>query len=427
MQTDLPKPEGVYRVIHSADWHLGKMLGSLDRTEEHQRFLDWLEATLVAVQADALVIAGDVFDSATPPQSAVRMYFDFLASLHAKCGCQVVITAGNHDSPAHLDAARDLLRVINVHVSATLPKSEDGALDASAILIPLPSPEAPRLVVAALPFLRERDLRTGEFGQSADVIRRELQEGLTKRYAEAAEAAKPWLERAIPVIATGHLTALGSAVSESEREIHVGGLGSVGAEAFPTAFAYVALGHLHRPQTVGNRETVRYSGSPLMLSFSEAADRKEVRLLDFSGNRLVANQSLPVPQPRPFVRLKIPHAELKTRLRQFEPPAGDLMPWVEITITEANGSEDLCEAVREATANRPFQVIRVLAERTTPIAPLGLDDDSADEEADALLSNPKAVFQRRLEQETPRGDSRDHDPLSTAFAELCALLEERRC
>jgi len=406
----LPKPAGVFRVIHTADWHLGKPLIDLDRTEEFRRFLAFLLDTLVATEADALLIAGDVFDCATPPQAAVRLYFDFLAALYTRTHCVAVVTAGNHDSPSHLAAPRDLLNVLRTHVVAALDE------DRSAMLIPLPSPENAALVIAAVPFLRERDLRTGRMGQSAAEIERDLREGLRCRYEEIAEAARAWRERGVPILATGHLTALGATTSESEREIHVGGLGKIGADAFPEAFAYVALGHLHRPQAVGGCAHIRYSGSPITLSFSEVSDVKELRVLDFAGGSLIANASIPVPQTRRLIALRVPQAEMEARLREFVPPPSDLTPWVEVVVEEASNTADLYKTVQEIVEGRPFHVVKVTAEGVGARASLALDDDS-EEEAENLLSDPKAVFGRRLDLE-PDLDESSRAALKTAFAEL---------
>jgi exonuclease SbcD len=413
-----PKQVDAFRVLHSADWHLGKTMGDLDRTEEHSHFLEFLLETIRATETDALVIAGDVFDSATPPQSAVRLYFEFLARLHAQGGCQVVVTAGNHDSPSHLEAPRNLLRVVNTRVVAVWPD------DVTATLEPLPSAESPKLLVAAVPFLRERDLRTGYLGQSAAEIQRDLREGLMRRYSEIAQAAQPWLERGVPVLVTGHLAALGGTACDSEREIHVGGLGAIGADAFSPAFAYVALGHLHRAQAVGGQAHIRYSGSPITLSFSEAADRKELRMLDFASGKLVGNTSIAIPQPRHLVQLRLPHAELENRLRAFSPPASVLTPWVEVIVQDVTGSEDLYRVVQDAVAQRPFQVVRVFAERTGASAALGLDENALDEDAGELLADPKSVFKRRLDEE-PLSDP-EKAVLLTAFDELCSLLDDRR-
>ena len=292
------KSPGAFRVLHTADWHLGKCLLTRPRTDEHALFLAFLLQAIQEHQVDALIVAGDVFDSATPPQFAVKQYYDFLSHLRGAGACAAVIVAGNHDSPGHLEAPREVLRSLSFHVIGTLAEQPVDWL------VPLPNPESPQLVVAALPFLRDADLRVGLSGQSADEIQRALVAGIARRYQEAAHAAAEWRERGVPVLATGHLTVVGSTNSESEREIHIGGLGAVGTECFPAAFDYVALGHLHRPQAAGGRDHVRYAGSPLALSFSEADDVKEVRPARFRGWRVdrpvaALHPARPPPDPRP--------------------------------------------------------------------------------------------------------------------------------
>jgi exonuclease SbcD len=406
-----PKPPGGYRVIHTSDWHLGKPLGDLDRTEEARRFLDFLLETVISTQADALVVVGDIFDCATPPQSAVRLYFDFLAALYSRTGCVAIVTAGNHDSPSHLESPRDLLCVLRTHVVA------EWAGEHSEMLIPLPSADAPQLLIAAVPFLRERDLRTGRMGQGIAEIEADLREGLQRRYAEIAEAARPWTERGVPVLAMGHLTALGAFTTADERLIHVGGLGKIGADAFPEAFAYVALGHLHRPQAVGGREQIRYSGSPLALSFGEAEDVKEVRLLDFVGGQLQANAPIPVPPFRRLIQLRLSQAGLETGLREFQPPASELPSWVEVIVEGATGTVDLFKIVQQAVEGRSFQVVKVTAVRAGENAALELDDAAAEADAENLLADPKAVFLRRLDRE-PDLEPTLRTDLETAFARL---------
>lgn len=405
------KPPGAYRVLHTSDWHLGKPLGDLDRTEEARRFLDFLLETVISTQADALVVAGDIFDCATPPQSAVRLYFDFLAALYSRTGCVAVVTAGNHDSPSHLESPRDLLSVLRTHVVA------EWTGEHSEMLIPLPSPDAPQLVVAAVPFLRERDLRTGRMGQETAEIEADLREGLRNRYAEIAEAAEPWTQRGVPILAMGHLTALGAFTTADERSIHVGGLGKIGADAFPKSFAYIALGHLHRPQAVGSQENIRYSGSPIALSFGEAEDIKELRLLDFGGGQLLANVPVPVPPLRRLIQLRLPQAGLETGLREFQPPASELPPWVEVIVEGATGTVDLFPIVQQSVKDRSFQVVKVTAERTGGNAALALDDATAQADAENLLADPKAVFLRRLDREPDLEPALRAD-LETAFARL---------
>lgn len=404
-----------YRVVHTADWHLGKMLGEHSRHDEHQLFLEFLLKTIIDQEVDALVIAGDVFDSANPPQSAINQYFDFLADLFEFSGCSVVLVSGNHDSPAHLEAPRKALKRLRTHIVGTLPASPEKAL------VALPSADAPQVIVATVPFLRDRDLRVGQAGQGMVEIQRELVTGIARRYQEVAEAAQAWRNKGIPILATGHLTVMGCSNSESEREIHVGGLGAVGSGCFPDVFDYVALGHLHRPQKAG-RETVRYAGSPIPLSFSEATDKKELRLLDFGQGKLLGHSALPIPLPRPLIQLRADRQSLAFRLKGLVPPESQLPAWVEVMVENPIPGEDLYETVQALVKDREFDVIRVAGARASaPVLPGGVPIETIPD----LLSEPAKVFQRRLEGETGLSPE-EQCALQSAFAELRNLHAEQR-
>jgi len=398
---------------------LGKMLGDRSRAEEHRRFLSFLLEQIAALSVNALVIAGDVFDSANPPQSAVAQYYDFVSALFRQQGCSVVVVAGNHDSPAHLEAPRQVLRALGAHVVGLWPEK------AAHALVPLPSAEAPRLVVVAVPFLRDRDLRKGELGQGASEIQKELVQGIKRRYAEAAEACRPWTDRGIPALATGHLTVVGAATSDSEREIHIGGQGAVAADAFPDAFAYVALGHLHRAQRAGRCEHIRYAGSPIELSFSEAGTPKELRLLDFADGRLVAQSAVAVPRFRPLARLSATPEALDADLLQFDPPVGELTAWVEVVVNDPPPGENVYDRVQRLVEGRNFEVVRVVGRRGSPIEGLTNPEGAgAAEDLGVLLGDPSSIFTRRLAGEAGLSDA-EREGLSSVFRELLNLHADR--
>ncbi|MGK0185241.1 MAG: exonuclease SbcD [Verrucomicrobiales bacterium] len=410
-----PKNAAALRVLHTADWHLGKMLGDLDRSEEHQRFLDWLLENLAQQEVDVLLVAGDVFDTANPPQSAERQYFEFLANVYRQTKCAVVVTGGNHDSPAHLEAPRRVLHPLNVHVTGALPaKIED-------LLVPLPSADDPQLVIAAVPFLRDRDLRTGTFGQTADEIRDELRRGIQDVYRRAAEACSGYQKKGAALLAAGHLTVAGARVSESERVVHIGGLGKIDHQIFPEAFAYIALGHLHRPQAIGS-DSICYSGSPIPLSFSECDDVKEVRLLDFAGGKLVGNQGLPIPPTRHLVQMRTTRGGLEKVLKSFTPVRGALPSWVEVTVETVDASENLFEVVQLLAKERreEFEIIRVQGRRERQSGTLTESDAENIHDVDALLDDPGEVFERRLNflEEVSEPEK---DELRVAFRELFQL------
>ncbi len=395
--TDVPaKESGVFRVLHTADWHLGKLLGDLSREKEHERFLSFLLELIGSAEVDVLIVAGDVFDSSNPPQSALTRYYNFLSRLSHSSSCSVVVVAGNHDSPALIEAPKRILGPLRVHVVGAVPE------DTGEAVFALPDKETPNLVVAAIPFLRDRDVRTGQSGQSAAEIQKSLVDGIQRRYDEAATAAaalaKQPGEKALPILATGHLTVTGSSTSDSEREIHVGGLGSFGGDRFPEAFSYVALGHLHRPQAAGGEERVRYSGSPIALSFSETKDKKAVQIIDYKGAELISSQSVLIPKERELVQLTCSRSELEKTLQSFTPEAGGLEPWVEIVVTDPVPGENLFEVVQEAVEGRPFSVVRVVGKASTPTALQDGDAPRQDLE-DSILDRPGEVFAFRLEQE----------------------------
>jgi DNA repair protein SbcD/Mre11 len=411
------KVSDCYRVLHTSDWHLGKMLNDQSREDEHARFLDWLLEAIGEHAVDALVVVGDLFDSANPPQTAQTQYFDFVSALFRQGGCAMVVVGGNHDSPGQLEAPNKVLRALGVHVLGFLPDAPQDRL------VALPSQETPHLIVAAIPFLRDRDLRTGQSGQGVADIQRERIAGTVQRYAETAEVAAEWRGKGVPILATGHLMVMGTSSSESEREIHIGGLGAVEGNVFPELFSYVALGHMHRPQRTGGSEHIRYSGSPIPLSFSEANDKKEVRLLDFSDGSLCKQEPLPVPVFRKLSQIRTNRADLERELDEFPSEPNDLTTWVEVVVEDAGIGENLNEVVQEAVKDRDFEVLKVLRGGATSLQGMSAEELSDEEGIDTLLDDPSQVFQQRLDEEIGLEEEGRRE-LEMAFAQLLEIHDE---
>lgn len=407
-----PKPAGSFRLLHTADWHLGKMLNDQSRDEEHGLFLDWLLKVVSSHAVDAILLAGDVFDTANPPQSALTRYYNFVSALFTRHKCSLVVIAGNHDSASLLEAPKLALRALDTHIAGALDD------DPAARILTLPAAGPPRVGIALVPFLRDRDLRVGKGGESQDEVRAQIVAGIRQRYAETAAAvgsAAPGL----PVIATGHLTVAGGKTSESERDIHIGGLGAVSPDAFPGGFAYVALGHLHRPQSAGGNGRIRYAGSPIMLSFSEADDTKEVRILDVTAGG-ITQHGLPVPVIRRLVRLSTTTARFRDDLQAFEPGDGPLPPWLEVTIEDAALADDWNERIQECAKGRGFDVLKVL--RGRPAAASGIEsDDLTHDEAMTLLDRPADVFDHLLQERAGELDAETIGKLKVAFAHLLEM------
>ena len=397
------------RILHTADWHLGARLVERDRLPEHAAFLDWLIDTLRTEQIDALLVSGDIFDAANPPQDAVALYFDFLKRLADLKTVKAVITGGNHDSASHLNAPRELLRRFEVHVFG---HAGDNVVDLGGA------------VVAAVPFLRERDLREAAAGETMAAVHEQVRAAIRAHYTAKLAACRA-VANGRPVIAMGHLTVLGATTSDSERDIHIGNLGAVGADLF-NGFDYTALGHLHRPQKVAGIDTIRYSGSPIALSFSEAADSKSVVVLDLqnhspvpillsksdqdrpkNGDSRIEVQTLPIPTTRALVRVTANRATLAADLAAIPADA-----WAEVTVKLDAPEPDLDRQVRDAAQGR-FEVLKVLAD-------LPLTETRARQSTGPTLHDlqPRDVFRELLKEKQIEGEE-----LGAVFDELLALRE----
>ena len=283
-------------LLHTSDWHLGRRLYGKPRYEEFSQFLEW-QLTVVREHAvDVLVIAGDIFDTSTPSNQAQSLYYHFLHEISQTTCQHVVIVAGNHDSPNFLDAPKQLLKGFNIHIIGSI-----GDNVADELIVLNDANGAPSMLVAAVPYLRDRDVRSVSSGEHIDDKENKLISGIQAHYAnittlakaKQAELEQTWHKK-IPLIATGHLFAAGGQTVEGDgvRELYVGSLAQVRGQMFDTGFDYVALGHLHVPQAVGGYAHIRYSGSPIAMGFGEATQQKQVHLVRFFADDQLLTQPI---------------------------------------------------------------------------------------------------------------------------------------
>ncbi|AMN67576.1 exonuclease SbcCD subunit D C-terminal domain-containing protein [Psychrobacter sp. P11G5] len=274
-------------ILHTSDWHLGRRLYGRMRYEEFEAFLSWLQDAISTQKVDVLIVAGDIFDTMTPSNRAQALYYEFLGKVSKSCCQHIVIVAGNHDSPTFLDAPSNVLKFLNVHVIGTACEDLN-----DEVLVLDDADGTPHCIIAAVPYLRDRDVRSSSAGESADNKDANVIKGIRAHYDKVASIAKAKQaklvevhQRHIPIIATGHLFAAGGTTTEDDgvRELYVGSLGKISADMFDESFDYVALGHLHVPQRVGGRESIRYSGSPIAMGFGEAKQQKQVLLVQFGA------------------------------------------------------------------------------------------------------------------------------------------------
>lgn len=272
------------RILHTADWHIGQRLHERSRLDEHKQFLDWLLETIQKYSVDLLLVSGDIFDTSLPSAEATNLYYRFLYRLFDETDTYTVITAGNHDSARHLEAPREFLEMGRIHVVGL-------ASEVSKCVLPFP-PDNPRVMVAAVPYLTEADLPHVSY--ETEIERNErYRERLKSFYAECVEA----MPTELPKILMGHLFVHGGTISDSERNVQIGGAMAIRASDFSKGIDYVALGHLHRPQTIGGTDyPIRYSGSPIPLRFNETGYKKKVYLLELSDDgTLVRDEGIEIP------------------------------------------------------------------------------------------------------------------------------------
>jgi exonuclease SbcD len=324
------------KILHTADWHLGHRLHEHSQIEEQILFLSWIENYITVQQIDVLLISGDVFDTGSPSNQSLELYYSFLVKLNATTCHTVIITGGNHDSPGTLNAPKQILNALSIKVVGKATESiGDEVFEIEC--------NGEKVIIGAVPYLRDQDIRRAVAGESFDELTDRYKKALTNHYNELAEYCETINTTNAPVIAMGHLFAIGGSVSDSEQNIYVGTLGHIGANDFSDTFDYVALGHLHRPQIVGGNDKIRYSGSPHILGFSELNYEKKIFVLTIEDNKISKVDSDIVPRFREFFRLIGSKDQVIEEFPNITSNAYELTPFVEIVLDEitAIGNDEL--------------------------------------------------------------------------------------
>ena len=380
-------------LLHTSDWHLGRRLYGKPRYDEFKQFLDWQLQTLREQKVDVLLIAGDIFDTTAPSNQAQNLYYDFLSQVcHTDCR-HVIIVAGNHDSASFLEAPKQLLKAFNIHIIGSMTDTPT-----DEVITLSDKSEQPELIVMAVPYLRDRDVRTVGHGERLDDKERKLTQGIKAHYAQIADIAiaqqaqlHAKYKRSIPIVATGHLFTVGGQTMEGDgvRDLYVGSLGSIGAEIFHPQIDYVALGHLHIPQAVGGQPHIRYAGSPIAMGFGESRQQKQVHLLRFDANPDLLSQPLQTLtiQKKPLVSAPTPVKKRKSVSHaSMDLFADEALP--ESSMLEAINTEAAINAEADAQASHKAQY-------DTPSYPLSGQPYNIAKLSDTTLlqSLPVPVFQ----------------------------------
>ena len=336
------------RIIHTADWHLGQTFYSYDRSKEHELFLDWLCTTIRERKTDLLLIAGDVFDNPNPAAEAQRMYYHFLKRVTGENpGLQIIATAGNHDSAARIEAPSPLLNDINVQVSGIV-HFKDGEIDYDSMIVPI----ADNGCCLAVPYLRYNDLPQAE----------SYSEGVAQMYSNLYDRARK--KGYSHIIAMGHLQASGATISVGDASEHlvIGGMEGIDAQFAKSGIVYTALGHLHKAQRVSGKENVRYSGSPLPMSFAEIRNRQSVTEVIIEGDSCTIGK---IEFDTPAKLLSIPgkpgaiDAVLEEISRLPDGVADDYAPYLEIKVLVTTVDPSIRQRIEEALASKYVRLANI--------------------------------------------------------------------
>lgn len=375
------------RIIHTSDWHLGQYFFTKSRAAEHQQFLTWLIEQVKLHQVDAMIVAGDIFDTGSPPSYARELYNQFVVSLQ-QTGCQLVILSGNHDSVSVLNETSSLLAYLNTDVVTS---------GATPHVITLKNAQGqPGALLCAIPFLRPRDIQLSVAGQSSEEKQLSLQTAIRDYYQasyQLAEQQRQTMGLDIPIIATGHLTVVGADLTDSVRDIYIGTLDAFPSAAFPPA-DYIALGHIHRPQVIGQQQHIRYSGSPIALSFDEANQQKSVCLVEFDGRELSQIHQLAIPTFQPLQTLKGSLADIQKQLHALSIEPDTPPVWLNIEVASQDYLADIQQRIESIIKGLPVEVVLLRRARK----PQNPQQALANETLNELTA--EEVFLRRLAEES---------------------------
>jgi exonuclease SbcD len=343
------------KILHTSDWHLGRSLYGRRRYEEFAAFLDWLADLIEQQGVDALLVAGDIFDTSTPSNLAQALYYRFLCKVANSCCRNIIVIAGNHDSPTFLNAPKELLRALHVYVIGSMTEHPE-----DEVIVLTDSRNKAEAIVCAVPYLRDKDIRTVEPGETLEDKSNKLIEGLRNHYADVCTIAEQQQKQLgdVPIVAMGHLFTAGGKTVDGDgvRELYVGSLAHVHEDVFPSCIKYLALGHLHVAQRVGKAEHIRYSGSPIPMGFGEATQEKKVILVELNTQTRTIRE-LPVPC---FQRLERISGSLQmieagiVKLKDQESNA-----WLEIVYTGPEIVVNLRERIEEALSGTAMEIRRI--------------------------------------------------------------------
>lgn len=408
------------KILHTSDWHIGSTFYGKKRYEEYNCFFQWLLEFILENQIDVLLISGDVFDTALPTNTAQEQYYSFLVNLKNTPCKHVVITAGNHDSPSFLTAPKGLLKSFNVHVIGAMPQNMKDEI----ITVNVKDEE---FVILAVPYLRERDLQGIDITEDYDTRAEKIVQAIKKHYADLTQKALAVKNPQSPLLAMGHLYIAGASLEEEgERELYIGALAQISAAIFPKEIDYVALGHIHSAQQIAKTAHIRYSGSPLAMSFSEKNSAKKMILLETSSEtadkagNILKIQEIQVPEFQITKKICGDLPALQKKIAELKKSGSPV--WLEVEYTGKTTDLSIKDALFDLVANSNIEILKF---KNQSLFNKYYHSEIKEENLENLSENE--IFQNMLEklEQDEKITGNKKDELLACYNEILTQLHEK--
>lgn len=396
------------KILHTSDWHIGKHLHKYDLSPDLDFFFTWMIDYIKSENIDVLLVSGDIFDQANPTQAAYKQYYDLLKNL-INLDCKIILTGGNHDSAAVLNAPKELLKAFDITVIGC-------ATDFKDLFVKIEK-DGEKLVVAAVPFLKDRDIRSSVAGETYATKIEQLKSGLQTYFSNINRHYKAHFSGE-PFIVMGHLYVQGSKMSDSERAIQIGNLAGVEAFMFEEIPHYVALGHIHKPQVISQTHNIHYCGSPVALSFSERKDEKRINVITIKNQEIASIEFIAIPKYRNLITFEGSLQEISEKLDAYaeETPLKSL---AEIIVNEEVESIERRQAFEEFTNSHPNERIEIVKSRLNFKSKIRGATDAFAVGTDVADVTPMEMFEKKLELQSGLENT---DALKLAFREIMEEL-----
>lgn len=397
------------KILHTSDWHIGKQLHKYDLAPDLDLFFDWLFTYIKTNSIDVLLVSGDIFDQANPSQVAYKQYYDVLKHL-ITLDCKIIITGGNHDSAAVLNAPKELLKAFEITVIG-------GSTDTIDKMFIEVEKQGEKLVVAAIPFLKDRDIRKSAAGETYASKIEQIKSGLQSYFSNINAHYQEHYDDGVFIV-MGHLFVQGSTLSESERDIQIGNQAGVEAHMFEGIPHYVALGHIHKPQAISETHNIHYCGSPIPLSFSEKEDQKQVNVITIKDQQVSNIDLVEIPKYRNLMTFEGNLEEVKFKLEQYNDQT-TLTSLAEIIVTEPSESLEKRQAFEELIQWSSDFGLEIVKSRLNFTSKIRGASDAFSVGTDVSEVTPMQMFEKKLELQSGLENT---DELKNAFREILQEL-----